>query len=53
MKSQETQERFPGQIITKTQKNEILLAGQPPIMFNGLKENVSKIKSKLSDMSSA
>lgn len=53
MKSQETQEKFPGQITIKTQNIKPFLLGSYLLCLTGLKQNVSEIKSKLSDMSSA
>lgn len=53
VKSQETQEKFPGQITIKTQNIKPFLLGSYLLCLTGLKQNVSEIKSKLSDMSSA
>ena len=49
--SQETQEKFPGQITIKTPNIEPFLLGSYLLCLTGLKQNVSEIKSKLSDMS--
>ena len=52
-KSQETQEKFPGQITIKTQNIKPFLLSSYLLCLTGLKQNVSEIKSKLFDMSSA
>lgn len=53
MKAQEIQGKFPDQITIKTQNIKPFLLGSYLLCLTGLKQNVSKIKSKLSDTTSA